>query len=149
MAKHWKWLLLVAVLAPACRRTQQVEVDTSQAQDTPRELAIEKLREVIPTAYQFGLTDPKYRWKLTRIEKWVVDAKGFEAHPVDVQAYRLDYASILSTRLEEGTKYSDVRLVTRAGTEETPEASTYFTWRRDPDAARRALELFEALRGKK
>ena len=146
MAKWFALLLLTAVLAPACRNTQTVEVDTSQAQDIPRELAIEKLQTVLPTAYHFGLTDPSYRWRAHKIEKWVVDAEGFEVHPYDVQRYRLEFSSIISTRLDEDSKYSYVRLVTTEAKGETPDINTYFRWRRDPASARQALELFEALR---
>ena len=146
MAKWFALLLFAALLAPSCRNTVTVDVDTSQAQDIPRELAIEKLQAVLPTAYYFGLTDPSYRWRTTKVEKWVVDAKGFEVHFYDIQHYRLEFSAILSTHLEEDSKYSFVRLITTEEAGETPNTNTYFRWRRDPASARQALELFEALR---
>ena len=146
MTKYWALPLLFAILAPGCRETRRIDVDTSQEQDIPRELAIEKLSEVLPTAYHFGMTDPDLRWRTNRIEDWIVDGKGFEVHPVDVEGYRLPFSSIISTRLEERGKYSTITLVTQEATETEAEAHTYFRWRKNPDGARKALELFEALR---
>ena len=42
-------LAALAAAAPACKSRKPVAVDTSEAADIPREVALQKLREILPT----------------------------------------------------------------------------------------------------
>ena len=70
---RFRFLIVLAVLAlaaPACKSRKPVVVDTSEAADIPREVALQKLRELLPTADYTNCTktatdSPPYssRWR--------------------------------------------------------------------------------------
>lgn len=148
METRWTAVLLVVLAVAACRKTRPVDVDVTQAQDIPREIALSQLRELLPTAYYAGCTLPRERFRQRHIKEWVIDAAGVEVRPEDEddETIRLAYARLTGARLDHRGRYFIVKLFTADQTEENTEHFA-FAWREKEPAAQ-VLELFEALRRK-
>ena len=149
---HTRWIavLLVALAAPACRRTRPVDVDVTQAKDIPREVAITQLQQLLPTAYYSGCTLPKERYRQKHIKEFRIDTAGVEIlpHDKDDPVFKFSYAQITASRLDRKGKRGDctVKLFTAEQARENTE-HYYFVWD-DFEPAAQVLELFEALRQK-
>lgn len=139
-------LVLLALAAPCCR--QPMVVDTSGAEMIPAEVAVAKLRELLPTVDVVGCTVPRAIYTGAEVSVWKVDGKGVEFQAAGKEPLRLAYADITGARLDRlgGTDYQ-VRIFTPA--QENPKKDHFhFNWK-DEAKARRALELIEALRRKR
>jgi len=133
---------LAGLLCAACR--QPVAVDTSSAKFIPRELAVEKLKEFLPTADTLGCTVPKSSiWAREEVKEWKVDDKGVEYVVPGKETARFAYADITSTRLDRVTAYWQVRIFTPAQTNPKKD-HFHFSWRSE-QSAKTVVELFEAL----
>lgn len=138
-------VMTLAALAPACKRPKPVEMDTSQAKDIPRDIALAHLRKTLPTAEFVACTLPKDRWKGDEIESWTVDDAGVSFDPDDSDPLRVEYASVTRAQLmRRGSRTFYVFLYTAEQTDEDREHYS-FGWR-DEETAKQAVELFEALR---
>src|SRR5262245_12515610 len=110
---HWTRASLVVLLAAACR--QPVAVDTSSAKYIPRELAVQKLKELLPTADTLGSTVPKsVIWTRDEVKEWKVDDKGVEYGVPGKEPYKFTFAEITSTQMDRVTVYYQVRIFTPA-----------------------------------
>jgi hypothetical protein len=140
-----RWIVLAAIAAASCR--QPMAVDTSGAEMIPTDVAVTKLREVLPTADVLGCTVPRAIFEGKEVKEWKIDEKGVEfgAPP---KSYRFTFAEATSVRIERlgGSDYQ-VRIFTPAQPNPKKE-HFYFTWK-DEAKAKRAYELIESLRRKK
>lgn len=134
---------LAAALA-ACQ--QNLPVDRSAAAMIPREVAVAKLRELLPTADIVSCSLPVVRAPGPQVKSWQVDAQGLVFEVEDLAPLRLVYAEVTEVRLDKYVQYYLARLYTPAQAEPERE-HFYFAWRTE-EPARRAAELFEALRQK-
>ncbi|MFN3486762.1 MAG: hypothetical protein ACK44W_14945, partial [Planctomycetota bacterium] len=67
-----RWWGAVLLAALGCRKRELVRVDTSEAADIPREVAVDKLRELLPTADQVVCTLPSERLRQSEIKEWTI-----------------------------------------------------------------------------
>ncbi len=137
-------LALLAVLAPACKSRTPVPVDTTEAGDIPREVAIQKLRELLPTAEYVYCTAPKETLKGSDVRGWNVQSAMFALDFGRGKRLSMGYAEITVVNLELIGKYYTTRLFVAAN----PDKELFgFQWRQE-DPAKRAVELFAALKKK-
>ena len=138
--------LLAALAAVSCR--QPMTVDTSGAEMIPAEVAVTKLREVLPTADVLGCTVPRAIFTGAEVKEWKIDEKAVEFGAPPKGPFRFAYAEATSVRIERlgGSDYQ-VRIFTAAQANPKKE-HFYFTWK-DEAKAKRAYELIESLRRKK
>ena len=139
-------LILVAATAPACKSRKAVPVDTSEAGDIPREVALQKLRELLPTAEYVYCHAPKTSLKGTEIRTFSVRNDGIEIDYGKGKALQFSYAEITAVNLELVGKYYTARVFTSVQPEPTKEHFG-FQWRQE-DAAKRAVELLASLKKK-
>lgn len=142
--KRWTAVVLLA-LGSACR--QPVPVDTSQAQFIPVPVAVDNLRELLPTAEVVGCTVPKALFEQKEIKEWKVDATAVEFRVEGRAPFRVAYSEITSTQVDKILGGFQVRLFTAAQTD--PKKHHFHFNFRDDVPARRAIELIDALRSKR
>lgn len=138
-------LAAVAILAvsAACRKPKPKEVDVSEAGDIPREIAIQKLRELLPTAEEVVCSKPKDSLKKSEIASWTIGEESFEIVRVKGEPLGLRYAEVTKVDMAQVGRAFMARLFTAPQT-----ADHYrFVWRAE-ETAKRVVELFEALRQK-
>jgi hypothetical protein len=132
---------LAVALTPGCKKTTPRPVDTSQAPDIPRSVAVEKLRELLPTCESMYCAAPSETLKPSEVREWSVgDSELWFKDKGDT--YRLVYAEITGVRLDgKGTKYFYAKVFTNRPTKE----HMYFRWLTE-EPAQQAVELLEAVR---
>jgi hypothetical protein len=135
-------LVLLAALAPACKSRKPVPVDTSEAGDIPREVALQKLRDLLPTAEYVYCTAPKETLKGSEVRSLTVQASLLEVHHGKGKTLTLTYVDITGVNLELIGKYYTARVYTTAN----PDRELFgFQWRQE-DPAKRAVELLASLK---
>jgi hypothetical protein len=140
----------VALLAlSSCRQTMKVNSEGAEA--IPSEVAVSKLQEVLPTVDVVRCLSPRAAIEHEELEGWLIDATGVEFHGKATDPYSFQYSDIRSTefaRIVSGNLpvFQIALFISERGSE--PKDLFRFTWA-DETRARRALELFEALRRKK
>jgi hypothetical protein len=148
----FKWTLCVLCVSAVyslsalsgCKKA--IKVDTREAQDIPREVALSKLREVLPTAESVSCTQPKESYKRAEIRDWGVGAEMVVIQPASGMPLTFGYVDIASTRLEKSGKNFYVRVFTTLQKEKNREHFS-FAWR-SQESAQQVVELLEALRRK-
>jgi len=126
----------------ACR--QPIKVDPSGSQFIPREVALERLKEVLPTAESAVDMVGKVTAPAKDILKWTVDENGIGFEVAGKDPVRIEFSEITSTRLDLIGLVYQVRLFTPKQTQPKKD-HIHFNWRSQPPA-RDAIELIEALR---
>jgi hypothetical protein len=141
--------LALSALAPACKRKQQIAVDTSEAKDIPREVALQKLQELLPTAVTVSSTVPKDTYKASEVKEWRVGNLGFEAVPASAkdQTLSVAYAEITSLRLDQSGKYYLAKIFSTRQPDKGKE-HLVVTWTTQ-ETAKQVVELLESLRQKR
>jgi hypothetical protein len=140
---------VLAALAPACKRKQQIAVDTSEARDIPREVALQKLQELLPTAVSVSSTVPKETYKASEVKEWRVGSLGLEVIPANVkdQSFSVAYAEMTSLRLDQSGKYFLARVYSTRQPDKAKE-HLVITWTAQ-ETAKQVVELLESLRQKR
>ena len=137
-------LLVLAVAAPACKSRKQVVVDTSEAADIPRDVALQKLRELLPTAEYVYCTAPRETLKGSEVRMLSVQTSLLEIDYSKGKKLSLSYADISAVNLEQIGKYYTAKVFTAAN----PDKELFgFQWRQE-DPAKRAVELLASLKKK-
>ena len=137
-------LVLLAALAPACKSHRPVPVDTTEAGEIPREVAVQKLRELLPTAEYLYCTAPKETLKGSDVRTLSVQNSLLEVHHGRGKVLSLTYADISSVNLEQVGKYYTARVFVASN----PDRELFgFQWRQE-DPAKRAVELLASLKKK-
>jgi hypothetical protein len=149
-----RWGILVvavaaALTAPACRKKQQIAVDTSEAKDIPREIALQKLQELLPTAEYFASSVPKESYKAADVKEVRVTATGLEVIPFSAKdkTLVLSYGDMTEVRLDQSGKYFLARIFSVLQTDKGKEHLA-FTWRIQ-ETPKQVVELLEAVRQKR
>jgi hypothetical protein len=139
-------LAFLALAAPACKSRKQVTVDTSEAGDIPREVALQKLRELLPTMDYTYCTLPKDSLKPSEIRAWSVRSDMIEIDLGKAKPLQLVYKDITDVKLELAGKFYTARVFTRVQTE--PEKDHFqFLWRQE-NPAKSVVELLISLKSK-
>lgn len=138
--------LAVAALAAfpiACKHKEEVPVPK---EDVPREIAIDKLRQLLPQCMEIYCTFPKESLKQTEIRSWHIGTDGFELRPQKAKPLLLNYSDITGTKEEKSGAKFYVKLYTSVQKDPNKEHFT-FVWAREEDGTG-AVQLFESLRKK-
>ena len=137
-------LFLVLGAVTSCRNI--IPLDTQGADAIPTEMAVAKLKELLPQAAYLSCTDPKASFMQSEIKGWTIDEKGIEFQTRNPEPFRLAYSEIQGADLGKVLVSYEVRVYT--ATAQNPRKDLFhFNWRQE-EPARRAVELFEALRQK-
>lgn len=139
-------LAALAVAAPACKSRKPVAVDTSEAADIPREVALQKLRELLPTMEYTYCSLPKDSLKPSEIRAWSVRSDMIEIDLGKAKPLTLVYRDITDVKLELVGKYYTARIFTTVQPDK--EKDHYqFLWKQE-SPAKSIVELLTALKSK-
>lgn len=139
-----RWAPVLLLLAASCR--QQLQVDTTEAELIPRDVAVDTLKELLATADGAERSLPRGSLLQCEIQDWVIDDEGVEARADGKAPIRVDFKDVTEARLDKVALHYQVRLFTPA--QPNPDKDyVRFHWTSEAPA-RRALELIDALRRK-
>ena len=139
--------LLTAILAmTSCKKSTPVVVDTTEAAEIPREVAIQKLGELLPTAEYTYCTLPKYSLKPSEIKGWHIRSDAVEIDLGKQKELVLSYGDITQVRLDLMGKFYTTKVYTSVQSDKD-KAHFEFQWRQE-EPAKRAVELFSSLKKK-
>ena len=139
-------LALIAAVAPACKSRKPVAVDPTEVGDIPREFALQKLRELLPTAEYTYCTNPKDSLKPSEIKAWNVRSELIQIDIGKPKPLELYYADITQVKLELAGKYYTARVHTTV--QPDPDKDHFqFLWRQE-SPAKSVVELLLSLRKK-
>ena len=137
-------LALLAAAAPACKSRRPVEVEP--VGEVPREFALQKLREVLPTAEYTYCTVPKDSLKPSEIKAWNVRNEVIQIDIGKPKLLELYFADITQVKLELVGKYYTARVYTTVQPE--PDKDHFqFLWRLE-SPAKTVVELLLSLKKK-
>ena len=140
-------LLSLILAAPACRTHKPVPVDTAEAEELPREVILQKLGQLLPTAEYVYCSYPKTSVKPADIKAWNVRNDAIEIEFGKGKTLILPYADITEVKLELiGRSYYTARVFTTVQTEKDKDHFE-FQWKVEENA-KRAVELLAALKKK-
>ena len=139
-------LVLLAAVAPACKSRKAVPVDPTEVGDIPREFAIQKLRDLLPTAEYVYCTLPKDSLKPSEIKAWNVRSEMIQIDLGKPKPLELYFADITQVRLELVGKYYTVRVHTTIQTEHDKD-HFQFLWKQE-SPAKSVVELLQSLKKK-
>jgi hypothetical protein len=140
---------VLGLLAPACKHKEAIPppAEKQSAPDIPREIAIGKLKTLLPQTAEVHCTAPKESFKASEIQLWVVGNDVLEIRSSKGRpSLLLAYADITDTQLEKVGKFVHLRIFSSVQKEPRREHFT-LVWGFE-DSAKDALVMFEALRKK-
>ena len=137
MTGRWAAVLLVALGSASCA----ISVDTSSAAAIPTGVAVPRLYELLPKS-TYIVTETKISADQRGIEAWVVTEQGLEIRIKDREPFRLAWSDTRGAALSKQLGRYELRVYGHSPRREV----LRINWGREDDA-RRAVELFEALRG--
>lgn len=136
--------LVVVVAMTACKTHKPVPVDTTEAPDIPREVALQKLGELLPTAEWVHCTLPKHSLKPSEITNWAIRSDAIEMEVHKSKSLVLNYADITAVRLELIGKMYTTRVFTSLQADREKDHFE-FQWRVE-EKAKSAVELLTSLK---
>jgi len=139
-------LALIAAVAPACKTRKPVAVEPGEVGDIPREFALQKLRELLPTADYVYCTNPKDSLKPHEIKAWNIRNEVIQIDLGKPKPLELYFADITQVRLELVGKYYTVRVHTTVQTEHDKD-HFQFLWKQE-SPAKSVVELLMSLKKK-
>lgn len=142
-------VVVLAALAPACKKKQQIAVDTSEAKDIPREIALQKLQELLPTATSVACTVPKEYYKASEVKEWRAGNLGLEILPANAKdkPLSLAYADMTELRLDRsGSTY--LARIFSVHQKDKGKEHLAFSWAAQ-EPPKQVVELLEAVRQKR
>ena len=139
-------LALIAATAPACKTRKERPIDPTEVGDIPREFALQKLRELLPTAEYTYCTHPKDSLKPSEIKAWNVRNEVIQIDLGKAKMLELYYADITQVKLEQVGKYFTARVFTTVQTD--PDKDHFqFLWKQE-SPAKNVVELLLSLKKK-
>jgi hypothetical protein len=136
-------LLAAALALPACIR-RPVATDTSQAADIPKEIAVQKLKELLTTVEYVYCMEPRDSLKPSEIRSIGVSAELLEVARQKGAALPLAYRDI---RLVQAAAAGSSKGVCRIFTVKLPGEKPQFEFQfRNVQAAQQMTELVTSLR---
>ena len=139
-------LMLLAAVAPACKSRKAVAVDPGEVGDIPREFALQKLRELLPTAEYTYCSLPKDSLKPSEIKAWNVRSEMIQIDLGKPKPLELYYADITQVKLELAGKYYTARVFTTVQPDHDKD-HFQFLWRQE-SPAKTVVELLLSLKKK-
>lgn len=107
--------LMIALVS--CKAKHPVTLDKTEAADLPQATALQKLREMLPTADFVYCTGPKQTLKPAEITQWTVESDAIAIDHGKGNQLRLAFADITDVRLDASGKYFYVKVFTQVQTE--------------------------------
>ena len=135
-------LLLLLAASSSCR--QEIAIDTRAAEGIPAKIAIAGLRDLLPKAVYLSCGEPRVEISQSEVTSWTVDEKGVELRTKLQATYRLAFSTMRGADLAKLPLSYQLRVFVQ--TPKDPHKEFIHLHWRDEESARRALELFEALR---
>jgi len=136
--------VLLAALAALNSCRQPIEIDTRAAEGIPAKIAIEGLRDLLPKAAYLSCGEPRVEISQSEVTSWTVNDKGVELLTKTRGSFQLAFSAVRGTDLAKLPLSFELRVF--AETPKEPRKDLFhFNWR-EQEPARRATELFEALR---
>jgi hypothetical protein len=123
-----------------------VAVDTTEAADIPREIALQKLRDLLPTVDYTYCTLPKDSLKPSEIRAWIIRSEAIEIDLGKPKPLTLVYREITDVKLELVGKYYTARVFTTVQPDKEKD-HFQFLWRQE-SPAKSVVELLTSLKGK-
>jgi hypothetical protein len=140
-------LAFLAAVAPACKsHKKQVPVDPNEAGDIPREFALQKLRELLPTAEYTHCTVPKESLKPSEIKAWNVLNDKIQIDTGTAKSLELSYDDITQVKLEWVGKHYAARVYTKVQPDPAKD-HFQFLWKQEAPA-KSVVELLLSLKKK-
>lgn len=137
------FVVTLVVFPVACRSHKPVSVSSTEAADLPRESAVQKLGEILPTAEYTHCTLPKWSLKPSEISSWNVQSDAVILTHGKGNSLRLAYADIRDVRVETSGRYYAVMVFTTIQTESKEHYQ--FLWKSE-ERAKQAAELLLSLK---
>lgn len=133
--------ILFALALASCT----IPLDRDAAKSIPTELAVSKLREILPKAMYVGCLDPMVSVNQSDIKAWSVTDEGLEIRSSRKEPFRLLWSASRGAELAKIPLRYEVRVY--VAVQGNPRKDLYHFYWKDEAEARRAAELFESLRG--
>ncbi len=142
MKKHALLVVSILLSIASCRHAVVVPVQTTDAADIPREIAVSKLQELLPTAAFVLCRSPRAKLRQDHVNSWEVSDAGFTVIHARGEPLVLDFADVTSTRLLTGKGFYIVQIFTTG----LGEYDHFQIWFDAMQEAKSTLEALEALR---
>ncbi len=144
MRAHLLLAVILVTCPAACKSHKPVAVNSTEAADLPRESAVQKLGEILPTAEYTYCTLPKWSLKPSAISSWAVQSDAVNITHGKGNTLRFSYADIRDVVVEMSGSHYSVKVFTTT----QPEKEHYqFLWKSE-EKAKTAAELLLSLRKK-
>lgn len=138
-------LCLVVALA-SCKSHKPVAVQSAEAAEIPREVAVQKLGELLPTAEYIYCSAPKESLKASEVTLWKVVSDSVQLDYSKGRSLQMNYADVIDVKLELVGKYYTVHVYSTVQADRGKD-HFQFLWRAE-DRARQVAELLMSLRKK-
>ena len=122
-----------------------IPLDPDASKSIPTELAVAKLREMLPKASYVSCLDPRVSIDQTDIEAWTVTGDALEFRSGGRDPFRIHWAACRGVELVKVPLRYELRLYMVVPG--NPRKDLYHFYWKDETDARRAAELFDSLRG--
>ncbi len=142
MKKHALLVVPILLSIVSCRQAVVIPVETTDAGDIPREIAVSKLQELLPTATYVLCRSPRAKLTQVNINSWQVSDTGLTVIYAGGEPLVLDFADVTSMKLLTGRGFYIVQIFTA----ELGEADHFQIWFDGVQKAKPTLEALESLR---
>ena len=130
----------------SCKTKKPVQLDKESTADLPRESAIQKLREILPTTDYVYCTAPKWSLKQSEITTWSVENDALGIDHGKGNKLRLAFSDMTDVKVDASGRYFYVKVFTVVQTEqEKPHFEFLF---KIEDRAKQVGELLLSLKKK-
>jgi len=136
--------LVIALVS--CKSKKPVVVDSTATAELPRESAIQKLRELLPTTEYVYCHAPKWSLKPSDISTWTVESDAIGIDHGKGNKLRLAFSDITDVKVDLSGKYFYVRVFSVVQTD--PARSHFDFLFRIEDRAKQVAELLLSLKKK-
>lgn len=136
--------LVIALVS--CKTKKPVAIDVKETAELPRESAVQKLRELLPTTEYVYCYAPKWSLKPSEISTWTVENDAIGIDHGKGNKLRLAFGDITDVKVDQSGKYFYVRVYSVV---QTDAARSHFEFLfRIEDRAKQVAELLLSLKKK-
>ena len=139
--------LAILLAVSACRSKKPIAYDATEATDLPREIAVQKLRELLPTAEYVVSTMPKDSLKPAEIQQIAVTDQEVVIMRAKDEPIRLAFIDVTQVTLSTYGKSATLARVFSRHQTKSNTAHLEFRWKA-PETAQQCVDLFTALKGR-
>lgn len=136
----------LAIALVSCKAKKPITVDPAATADLPRESAIQKLREILPTTDYVYCSAPKWSLKQSEITTWSVESDAIGIDHGKGNKLRLAFSDMTNILVEASGKYFYVKVFTVVQTD--PNKDHFQFLFKIEDRAKQVAELLLSLKKK-